>query len=118
TQAVAERHAHQGRDLQYAFRRDRAWQPPAEIPVRILERDVFQLEADRLEQAGDIIAILVIFDVERPRWPEDRLHHGVRFLLDPEGAAHEPEIRAPWLHAQLDQPHRPTVRQPDLRRVA
>ena len=94
-------------------------QPPALAPLRVFDRDVTDLGADRLEEAGHVVvAVRIRRHIERPGGPEQQPHDAEPFSLDPQRSRHQPEVGAARHDPELVDTQRPAVGERDVGGVA
>src|SRR5207302_2005359 len=94
-------------------------QPPALAPLRVFDRDVTDLGADRLEEAGHVVVgVRIRRHIERPGGPEQQPHDAEPFSLDPQRSRHQPEVGAARHDPELVDTQRPAVGERDVGGVA
>ena len=118
---IAHRHLQERSGGRDRVHRDQAGQPPASGPQAVIDREKSYFNADRLDEAGDVFVVFIaeiLLEIERPGRTDQRPHHPVRILVDPERSRHEAEVEAARNDAQLAQSDGAAVRKHDDARIA
>ena len=118
---VAHRHLQKRSGGRDRVHRNQPGQPPPPGPQPVVDRDEPDLDADRFDEAWNVFVVRIadiLLEIERTRRTNQRPHHRMGGLVDPERSRHEPEVEPAGNDSQLAQDDRAPVGEHDDARIA